>query len=142
MTANLAHFAINADDIDAAQRFYEAVLGWRFVPWGPPDFYKIDFGGRSADPDAAAAAAGAAGSSAVAIGALQRRREFAPGTRIVGFECTFAVDDVDAVARSVVDHGGRILMEKTTIPGVGDLIWFEDPSGNPVGAMRYEAAAD
>ena len=36
----------------------------------------------------------------------------------------------------------RILMEKTTITGVGDLIWIEDPAGNIVGAMRYDTAAE
>jgi hypothetical protein len=36
-----------------------------------------------------------------------------------------------------VAAGGRVVMEKTTIPGVGDLAWLEDPSGNIVGAMRY-----
>jgi hypothetical protein len=30
-------------------------------------------------------------------------------------------------------------MQKATIPGVGDLIWFEDPEGNVAGAMRYES---
>jgi uncharacterized protein len=121
---DLAHFGINADDIDAARRFYEAVLGWTFQPWGPPGFFKIETGGDGA-----------------VQGALQQRRELVPGARITGYECTFAVDDVDAVAKAVVEHGGTILMEKTTIAGVGDLVWFADPDGNPVGAMRYDSSA-
>jgi hypothetical protein len=32
-------------------------------------------------------------------------------------------------------------MDKTIITGVGDLIWFEDPAGNVVGAMRYDPSA-
>jgi uncharacterized protein len=126
---NLAHFAINADDVDAARRFYEAVLGWEFHAWGPPGFFQIQTGHP--------------GSGGPGIrGALQQRRELVPGVRTVGFECTFAVDDVDAVAAAVVAHGGTILMEKTTITGVGDLIWFQDPAGNAAGAMRYDAAAE
>ena len=31
---------------------------------------------------------------------------------------------------------------KTTITGVGDLIWFEDPAGNVAGAMRYDDTAE
>lgn len=42
------------------------------------------------------------------------------------------------MARAVVANGGRILREKTTIETVGDLIWFQDPAGNAIGAMRYE----
>jgi predicted enzyme related to lactoylglutathione lyase len=45
----------------------------------------------------------------------------------VGFECTFSVPDVDATSRVVQEHGGRIVMERTTITGVGHLVWFEDP---------------
>jgi predicted enzyme related to lactoylglutathione lyase len=41
------------------------------------------------------------------------------------------------VAEAVLAHGGRLLMERTTIPGVGDLIFFEDPAGNVAGAMQY-----
>jgi uncharacterized protein len=122
--ADLAHFAINADDVDTARRFYSAVLGWSFQPWGPPGFFKIETGGGSA-----------------VQGALQQRRELVPGVRTVGYECTFAVDDVDAVAKAVVDNGGTILMEKTTIAGVGDLVWFADPDGNAAGAMRYDSSA-
>jgi len=124
---NLAHFAVNADDVDAARRFYETVLGWRFHAWGPPGFFQIETG-DDGDPGI--------------WGALQQRRELVPGVRTVGFECTFGVDDVDAVAKAVVDNGGKILMEKTTITGVGDLIWFQDPDGNALGAMRYDPAAE
>jgi hypothetical protein len=31
-------------------------------------------------------------------------------------------------------------MQKTTISGVGDLVYFADPSGNICGAMRYHFA--
>ena len=127
MAANLADFAINADDVEGARRFYESVLGWRFHAWGPPGFFQIETGDD-----------GAAG----VRGALQHRRELVPGARTIGFECTFGVDDVDRVAHAVVANGGRILMEKTTITGVGDLIWFEDPAGNVAGAMRYDDTAE
>jgi uncharacterized protein len=120
MTAELAHFAINADDVPATRKFYETVFGWRFTAWGPPDFYQIH-----TDP------------AGPPRGALQRRRELVAGQPTIGYECTMAVADVDEVASAVVAAGGRILMEKTTIEGVGDLIFFADPAGNVVGAMRY-----
>ena len=127
MTADLgdlAHFAINAKDVEGARRFYETVFGWSFEAWGPPDFYRV----RT--------------SPSGVRGALQQRRELVEGTKTVGFECTFAVDDVDEVARRVQAAGGRILMAKTTITGVGDLIWFQDPDGNAAGAMRYDEGAE
>jgi uncharacterized protein len=56
---------------------------------------------------------------------------------VTGFECTVAVDDVGAAAEAVLANGGRLLMERTAIPGVGELIFFEDPAGNVAGAMQY-----
>ena len=119
------HFAINADDLPRARRFYEAVFGWRFTAWGPPGFFMIKTG------DAAAP-----------LGSLQGRRELIPGERINTFECTIAVDDVDAVETAIIANGGTILMPKATIPTVGQLIWFRDTEGNVAGAMQYDPAAE
>lgn len=124
MGANLRHFSINADDVEGARRFYKAVLDWEFEAWGPPEFYMVTTGEGGVQ------------------GSLQGRRELVPGERMVGIEGTFAVDDVDEVSRAVVAHGGRILMEKTRIAGVGDLVWFQDPAGNSLGVMRYDSEAE
>jgi predicted enzyme related to lactoylglutathione lyase len=119
----IAHFAVNTDDVSATRSFYEAVFGWELVAWGPPGFYRIRIGGELK-------------------GALQQRRDLVPGQPTLGYECTVAVPDVDEVARRVTANGGRILMAKTTIAGVGDLVFFADPGGNPVGAMRYDPSAE
>jgi predicted enzyme related to lactoylglutathione lyase len=122
---HLAHFAINADDVDVARTFYAGVFGWNFEPWGPPGFCHIKTGsGELPGP----------------IGALQQRRELVPGEVTHGFECTVAVDDVVACLEEVRRLGGRVLMEPAVIPGVGEIGFFADPSGNVCGAMRYEGS--
>jgi predicted enzyme related to lactoylglutathione lyase len=121
MPTKLAHFAINADDVPRAKRFYEQVFGWTFDPWGPPDFYQIKNAG--------------------VLGALQGRRELEPGVRMVGYEATLGVDDLKATIAAVEANGGRILMPPYRIEGVGELIYFEDSEGNFVGAMQYEPGA-
>jgi predicted enzyme related to lactoylglutathione lyase len=116
MDARLSHFAVNADDVDAARAFYEGVFGWEFAEYAP-DFL------RSERPDGT-------------VCAIQGRRQL--GTHpIHGLECTFAIDDVGAFAAAAQAHGGRVVMEPTTIPGVGELVFVEDPSGNVIGAMAY-----
>jgi predicted enzyme related to lactoylglutathione lyase len=118
MTPHVSHCAINADDVEAALRFYRALFGWEFEPYGPPGFFRM-------------------ASESGPVVAVQQRRELG-GVRMTGFECTVSVDDVGAVAEAVVANGGRIVMDRATIPGVGDLVFFEDPSGNVAGAMQYE----
>ena len=71
-------------------------------------------------------------------GLMHKRRDpRAPGSPNC-FECTISVDDVDTVAAAVTKNGGKITMEKSQIPTVGELIYFDDPEGNRVGAMKYE----
>jgi len=130
MPNNLTHFAINADDTARARRFYENVFGWQFQPWGPPDFFQISTGDRTSPAV-----------SNVVQGALQKRREIVPGARMIGYECSFAVASVDAIAAAVEASGGTIVMPKATIPGVGKLIFFKDTEGNIAGAIEFDPGA-
>ncbi len=125
MNPKLTHFAINTDDVDATQAFYRAVFGWQFQDYGPPGFVQILDASGSAP-----------------IGAIQQRRQLLDDEPTRGFECTFGVDDVQAVRERVLAAGGRILMEKFTISKVGTLIAFEDPGGNPALAMEYDDTAE
>jgi predicted enzyme related to lactoylglutathione lyase len=113
MHGHLTHFAVNADDLLRTRRFYEALFGWRFTE-AYPGFWRTSDAGP-------------------AIGAIQVRRDVAGS----GIEVTFAVDDADAAAATAERHGGRVLMPKSTLPDVGELVFLADPSGNATGAMRY-----
>jgi len=121
----LCHFAVNADDVERARAFYASVFGWTIFPWGPPGFYAV----RTKPGDGPAT-----------DGAIQQRREIVPGKPMFGLECTFGVADVDAIAAAVEAAGGKIVMPKVTIPGICDLIFFEDTEGNVAGAARYHTA--
>jgi predicted enzyme related to lactoylglutathione lyase len=123
MASNLTHFAINADDVEVSRAFYESVFGWTFTAWGPPGFFQIRTGSDD-EPGV--------------LGALQERRHLLDDGPTLGLECTFDVDDVDACRDRVVAAGGAILMERFTIAGVGHLIAFRDPGGNPVLAMQHD----
>lgn len=125
-----AHFSINADDVARARQFYAAVFGWKFAAWGPPGFFMIETDDKPARNQ-----------PAKLLGSLQGRRNLVPGVAIHGFECTLAVDDVDAIAAAVEANGGRIVMARITLPTVGHLIFFEDTEGNIVGAMQYDPQA-
>lgn len=123
MANNLASFAIHVDDVARARRFYEAVFGWEFEPWGPPDFYLIHTG------DAA---------SPGIQGLMHKRHAPRSGTGLNGFEPTFSVADVDRIVALAEANGGTVIFPPTAIPTVGRLARFLDTEGNDVGAMQYE----
>jgi predicted enzyme related to lactoylglutathione lyase len=119
---NVVHFAIHADDVDRARRFYAGVFGWRFEAWGPPGFFRVHTGTDEVPG---------------IEGALHERSEPLEGTGTRGFECTVAVDDLAAIKDAVVSHGGTITYDEVEIPTVGTLVQFLDTEGNVVGAMDY-----
>src|SRR5262245_14555594 len=120
----VAHFAINADDVEKSRAFYSKVFGWKFAAWGPPGFYQIEMTGSPI------------------LGALQGRRALVKGQRTLGFECTFAVDSIDATEKAVKAAGGKVVLDRSVIVGVGTLMFFADLDGNVFGAMQYDAAAE
>jgi hypothetical protein len=123
MPNNLSRFSIAADDVPRARRFYEQVFGWKFEPWGLPNFYLIETGTEPAPPVG---------------GLLQERHSHFGNARILAFECTIDVTDVDETIRRVESNGGKIAMPKFQIPTVGTGFYFFDTEGNVVGAMQYE----
>jgi len=129
MTNQLSHFAIHADDLDRARKFYGAIFGWKFQGFGGgpiTDFCQIK---------------DASGNLLAPLGAMQSRK-FNPAPQpVYGLECSFTVDDVDAVARAVESNGGKIVMKKSAIPGVGWIVKFLDTEGNLVCAAKYDPAA-
>jgi len=123
MPNNIQSFGVTADDVGRARQFYEAVFGWRFEPWGPPEFYLIHTG-NDEKPGVQ--------------GLLHKRREPVRGTGMTGFECTIGVANIDATIRAIETHGGKIVMAKFHIPTVGTGVYFNDTEGNFVGAMQEE----
>jgi predicted enzyme related to lactoylglutathione lyase len=115
MPNHVSHFAINADDLKRARRFYENVFGWTFEPWGPPGFFLIHTG-TPRDPGVQ--------------GALQQRGADPDNGR----SYTVGVDSADAAAKAEA-NGGKVIAAKTIIPTVGELVWLQDPDKH-VGAMK------
>jgi predicted enzyme related to lactoylglutathione lyase len=125
MSNNVQFFAINADDVSRARKFYEKVFGWSFEPWGPPNFYLIETGKEKT----------------AVRGGLQERRDLAPGQKMIGFECTISVANIDQAIRAIEANGGRLAAPKAHIPTVGTVAYFFDTEGNVAGIIQPERNA-
>lgn len=123
MENRLTHFAIFTDDQSRAKTFYANVFGWGFNTYGLDGFSQIN-----SNPS----------DSGELIGALQDRKYQLTDEKVIGFECSISVENVDEIASLVLDHGGEVLLPKSNIPGVGWLIKFRDTEGNILCAIEYE----
>ena len=115
------HFEIPAHEPDRAAAVYQKVFGWTFDKWdGPTEYWMVSTG-----------ADGAPGIN----GGMLKRGNVTTTTNTVG------VDSVDASVAAVTKAGGKFIMPKTPIPGVGYFAYCEDTEGNLFGVMQADANA-
>ena len=122
---NIAHFMIPADDVQRAKRFYHTLLGWKIGPTKNP-----------MDPAKMAAmqyhdiSTGAAQEGTMNTGGLYRRH-------MTESILTFVeVGDIDKVLAKVEKLGGKIVMPKEMIKGVGLVAIIRDTEGNGIGIWK------
>lgn len=126
MKNKLTHFAIHIDDMQRAKTFYDGVFDWGFNSYGQDDFLQI-----KADKS----------ENGELIGAMQSRKYSAVNEKVIGFECSIGVENIEAIIEKVKNNGGQILMPKTAIPHVGWIAKFLDTEGNLICAIQYDHAA-
>ena len=116
------HFEIPADDPSRAMAFYEEVFQWSFQKWdGPQDYWLVTTG---ADPE-----------PGINGGLAQRNPAMPQAVNTIG------VQALDETLREVEKQGGRILMPRMAIPGVGWLAYCQDTEGNAFGLMQADPKA-
>lgn len=113
----IVHVDFSANDPAAAGQFYSEVFGWKTQQ--PPGF-----GGYTMFQ-----AEGGPGGGFAQVGENTR-----PGSVTI----YIGTDDIDATLAKVEASGGKTVMPKSPIPGVGSMAVFTDPTGNAVGLFSEQ----
>jgi uncharacterized protein len=123
----IVHFEIPADDVQRAKAFYEGLFGWKIekVPMpaeSPMDYWLISTTDAKGEP-------------AVGGGMMTRQ---APEHTPVNY---IDVPSVDEYAVKVEKAGGRVVMPKTAVPGMGYFAVCLDTENNPFALWECDDAA-
>jgi len=119
--SKVVHFEIPADDTVRAKGFYEKVFDWKIDTWDGPVEYHLVTAGTDEEPGI--------------NGAIMQRGD---NQSIVN---TIQVDSVDEYSRRIEEAGGKIVLPKMAVPGVGWMAYFEDTEGNKTGIMAPDESA-
>ncbi len=119
----VVHFEIAADDADRATKFYEDVFGWQTARWDGPQSYWLMTTGPDAEPGINGAI-------------MQRDPRFPAGTINI-----LDVPDVDAYCERVQQAGGKVMMPKCPVQGIGWAAYCEDTEGNVFGLIQFDPSA-
>ncbi len=108
---NVVHIEIPAANLEGAGKFYSDLFGWKISHMPEMNYTMWEAGDGSGGGFPAVSADNPAGQVLVYIDS----------------------DDIEADLKKVVKLGGKVLREKTEIPGMGWFGIFKDPTENVLG---------
>ena len=117
---SVVHFEIPADDVARAKEFYRSVFDWQVQDMPDMDYTIV----RTTDVDENQMPT----TPGAINGGLMRRSQDTPGPVL-----TVDVESIDQALKQVQASGGRVVRERTEIPGMGAYAYFTDPEGNTLG---------
>jgi predicted enzyme related to lactoylglutathione lyase len=117
---NVVHVEIPAANVEAAGKFYADLFGWKLQAMPEMKYTMWEAGDGTGG------------------GFPEVSDEFPAGQVLV----YIASDDIDADLKNVKKLGGKVLREKTEIPGMGWFGIFQDPTGNVLAVYTSMNPAD
>lgn len=122
------HFEIPADDAEKLKKFYGDLFGWKIEKYpGPSVYYMLQT--VPVDSKGMPTRAGVSGGLF-----LKKNAQYPQQTKPTNY---FWVESVDEYSKKIEALGGKIVVPKMEIPGLG---WWElalDPEGNQFGLLEY-----
>ncbi|MDD1666919.1 MAG: VOC family protein, partial [Methanomicrobiales archaeon] len=114
---NIGYFEIPADDVQRAKKFYSSLFGWTIGPTAmptamPPTVEYQDV--KCGEPK----------EGTLSMGGMYKRQM--PGIPIVPY---VVVEDFDREAAKVEKLGGKTIVPKMKVPGVGFVSVIQDTEG-------------
>ncbi|MBF0565716.1 MAG: VOC family protein [Nitrospirae bacterium] len=128
-TPVIVHTEIAADDVERSRKFYAELFGWKFEKMegtcceGGPSEYLL----YTTKDDK--------GNVAFCVGLMNRMHPEHHITSYIG------VDSIDEYAKKVESLGGKIIVPKAPVPGVGYFAVFMDTENNPLGLWQDDENA-
>ncbi len=131
----VVHFEIQADDLDRAQKFYEAAFGWTFQVMGEEyGGYRVIITGPGPDDMAKGVKMEDVGIN----GGMMKRNGPPPpeASSPNAFTSIIGVANLDESIAKIDAAGGKPQTDKMDVPGVGQLRYYKDTEGNLFGIIQ------
>lgn len=112
----VVHWELWTKDPQRVSDFYAKVFDWQVRHIPELDYRLVETGGTGG----------------INGGIMKPKEGPWPGNMAVYID----VDDLDAYNKRIVQAGGKIIVDKKDVPGVGSLSLFEDPDGRLMGLWK------
>jgi predicted enzyme related to lactoylglutathione lyase len=112
----VVHWELWSENPERAADFYRKVFDWEIRPLPQMNYHLVETGGTGG----------------INGGIMKPKAGPWPGKLAFYID----VDDIDAYGKKVQNAGGKIVVEKMDVPGVGQFSLFEDPDGRVLGMWK------
>ena len=106
---NVVHVEIPAANVEGAGKFYQDLFGWKIQPMPEMNYTMWEAGNGDE------------------YGGFPQVSDDNPAGQVLVY---IDSDDIEADLKNVEKLGGKVLHQKTEIPGMGWFGIFQDPTGN------------
>jgi predicted enzyme related to lactoylglutathione lyase len=126
----LVHFEIPSDDLERSERFYGDLFGWKFEKWS----------GQESLPEGmeylVITTTDVKGNKSIGGGMMKRQNPQQQGmTNYIG------VESVDEHSARVAQLGGKVIIPKKPVPGMGYFAVCLDTENNTFGIWQTDSSA-
>jgi predicted enzyme related to lactoylglutathione lyase len=112
----VVHWEFWSQDPEKISGFYKSVFGWEIRHIPEMNYRLVETGGTGG----------------INGGIMTPQKGPWPGKLAFYID----VDDIEAFAKKVREAGGKIVVDKMDVPGVGQFALFEDPDGRVLGMWK------
>ena len=112
----VVHWEFWSEDPEKISTFYKKVFGWEIRHIPEMSYHLVETGGKGG----------------INGGIMKPQAGPWPGKLAFYID----VDDLDTFGTKIKEAGGKLLVDKMEVPGVGHLSLFEDPDGRVLGMWK------
>ena len=112
----VVHWELWSKDPGKVSEFYSKVFDWNVKSLPEMDYHLVETGGEGG----------------INGGIMTPKKGTWPGDMTFYID----VDDLEAFCRKIEDAGGKVVVERQDVPGVGSFSLFQDPDGRVLGMWK------
>ena len=116
MGSPVVHWELWSKDAEGVAEFYKKVFDWNITHMPEMSYRMVDTGGGGIN------------------GGIMTPDKSGPWPGNMAFYID--VNDLDAYGKKITDAGGKIIVDKQQVPGMGSFSLFADPEGRVLGIWK------
>ena len=124
----LVHFEVPADDVERSRKFYTDLFGWKIEKWPGTDSGDMEYWTVTTTDDK--------GNKPSVGGGMMKRQN--PQQQITNF---IDVKSLDEYSSKVEKLGGKVVVSKMAVPGMGYFAVCHDTENNSFGLWESNESA-